>query len=133
MVQTAACSAAAEGEEMTTSDRFRGAGTLLVKAAEQSAVEYEITLFDIEQITQAEGWIEASAAVLEYAQSATGAQLRLVDGRTVDVTIGRFIDKGSPSRARLIVHDGWQSRGRRQKMIQKLNMAHRQILEHLRS
>jgi hypothetical protein len=100
-----------EGEEVTTPDRFRGTGTLLVKGAEQSPVEYEITLFVIEQVTQAEGWIEANAAVLEYAQSASGGQLRLGDGRTVDVTIGRFIDRGSPSRAQLVVHDGWQSWG----------------------
>ena len=58
-----------------------------------------------------EGWVEAGPAVLKYAQSATGAQLRLADGRIVDVSIGRFTASGSPSRAQLIVHDGWQSWG----------------------
>jgi hypothetical protein len=28
--------------------------------AEQSPVQYEITLFEVEQVTRAEGWIEAS-------------------------------------------------------------------------
>ncbi len=78
---------------MTSTDQFRGTGTLLVKGAEQSPVEYEITLFHIEQITRSEGWIEASAAVLEYAQNATGAQLRMSDGRTIDVTVGKFTSK----------------------------------------
>jgi hypothetical protein len=45
---------------MTNPDRFRGTGTLFVKGAEQSPVQYEITLFEVEQVTRAEGWIEAS-------------------------------------------------------------------------
>jgi hypothetical protein len=91
---------------VTDPDRFRGTGTLLVKGAEQSPVQYEITLFEVEQVTRAEGWVEAGPAVLTYAQSATGSQLRLSDGRVVDVSIGSFIVKGHPSRAKLIVHGG---------------------------
>ena len=91
---------------MTDPDRFRGTGTLLVKGAEQSSAQYEITLFEVEQVTRAEGWIEAGLGVLAYAQSATGAQLRLSDGRIVDVSIGSLTVKTSPSRAHLIVHGG---------------------------
>jgi len=91
---------------MTVPDRFRGTGTLLVKGAEQSPVEYEITLFEVDQVMRIEGWIEAGHGVLTYAQSASGAQLRLSDGRVVDVSIGGFTVKGSPSRAQLIVHGG---------------------------
>jgi hypothetical protein len=93
--------------KVTDPTRFRGTGTLLVKGAEQSPVEYEITLFEVDQVMRTEGWVEAGPAVLEYAQRASGAQLRLSDGRTVDISIGSFIVKGSPSRAQLIVHDGW--------------------------
>ena len=96
---------------MTIPPRFRGTGTLFVKGAEQSPVEYEITLFEVDTLIRAEGWVEAGAAVLTYAQSATGARLRLSDGRMVDISIGSFSVKGSPSRAQLIVHDGWQSWG----------------------
>ncbi|MBR1287282.1 hypothetical protein JQ597_35030 [Bradyrhizobium sp. AUGA SZCCT0177] len=91
---------------MTDPTRFRGTGTLFVKGAEESPVEYEITLFEVDTIMRAEGWVEAGPAVLTYAQSASGAQLRLSDGRVVDVSIGGFIVKGSPSRAELIVHGG---------------------------
>jgi hypothetical protein len=78
----------------------------LVKAAEQSPVQYEITLFEVEQVMKAEGWIEASLGVLTYAQSATGAQLKLSDGRIVDVSIGSLTVRTSPCRAHLIVHGG---------------------------
>lgn len=91
---------------MTDPDRFRGTGMLLVKGAEQSPVQYEITVFEVEQVMQAEGWIETGLRVLYYAQSASGAQLRLSDGRIVDVTVGNFVVKGDPSRAQLIVHGG---------------------------
>ena len=91
---------------MTVPTRFRGTGTLFVKGAEQSPVEYEITLFKVDTLIRAEGWVEAGAAVLTYAQSAAGAQLGLSDGRMVDVSIGTFSVKGSPSRAHLIVHEG---------------------------
>ena len=91
---------------MTVLNRVRGTGTLFIKGAEQSPVEYEITLFEVDTLIRAEGWLEAGAAVLTYAQSATGAQLRLSDGRTVDISIGSFSVKGSPSRAELIVHEG---------------------------
>jgi hypothetical protein len=63
-------------------------------------------LFEVEQVTRAEGWIEAGLGVLAYAQNATGAQLRLSDGRIVDVRIGSLTVKTSPSRAHLIVHGG---------------------------
>jgi hypothetical protein len=91
---------------MTVPTRFRGTGTLLVKGAEQSPVEYEITLFEVDTVIRAEGWVEAGPAVLTYARSASGAQLRLSDGRVVDVSIGSFSVKGNPSRAELIVHAG---------------------------
>jgi hypothetical protein len=91
---------------MTDPDRFRGTGTLLVKGAEQSPVKYEITLFEVDQVPHAKGWIEAGRGVLEYAQSASGAQLRLSDGRILDVSIGGLTVKSSPSRAELIVHGG---------------------------
>ena len=42
--------------------------------------------------------------MIEPKRYATGAQLRLSDGRMADVSIGRFIAQGSPSRAELIVH-----------------------------
>lgn len=77
-----------------------------MKGAEQSPVQYEITLFEVDQVTHAESWIEAGLGVLDYAQNASGAQLRLSDGRVVDVSIGSFSVKGSPSRAELIVHGG---------------------------
>ena len=91
---------------MTVPTRFRGTGTLLVKGAEQSPVEYEITLIEVDTVIRAVGWVEAGRAVLTYAQSASGAQLRLSDGQVVDVSIGSFIVKSSPSRAELIVHGG---------------------------
>ncbi|MBR1152822.1 hypothetical protein [Bradyrhizobium sp. JYMT SZCCT0428] len=91
---------------MTDATRFRGTGTLFVKGAEESPVEYEITLFEVDTILRAEGWVEAGPAVLTYAQSASGAQLRLSDGRFVDVSIGGFIVEGNPSRAELITHGG---------------------------
>ena len=91
---------------MTVPTRFGGTGTLFVKGAEQSPVQYEITLFDVEQVTRAEGWLETGLRVLCYAQNSSGAQLRLSDGRLVDVSVGNFIVKGHPSRAQLIVHGG---------------------------
>ena len=91
---------------MTVPTRFRGSGTLFVKGAQETQVEYEITLFEVDTQTRAVGWIEAGPAVLTYAQTASGAQLRLNDGRMVDVSIGRFTVKGSPSRVELIVHAG---------------------------
>jgi hypothetical protein len=91
---------------MTDPTRFRGTGTLFVKGAEESPVEYEITLFEVDTSMRAKGWVEAGAAVLTYAQNASGVQLRLSDGRMVDVSIGSFSVKGSPSRAELIVHGG---------------------------
>jgi hypothetical protein len=45
-------------------------------------------------------------AGLTYAQSSTGAQLKLNDGRAVEVSVGSFIVKSHPSRAALIVHGG---------------------------
>jgi hypothetical protein len=91
---------------MTDPTRFRGTGALLVKGVEESLVEYEITLFEVDAIMRAKGWVEAGPAVLSYAQSVSGAQLRLSDERVVDVSIGSFSVKGSPSRAELIVHGG---------------------------
>jgi hypothetical protein len=97
----------AEGEgKMIVPTRFRGSGTLFVKGAEESPVEYEITLFEVDTQIRAEGWIEAGPAVLTYAQTTSGAQLRLNDGRLVDVSIGSLTVKGRPSRAELIVHGG---------------------------
>jgi hypothetical protein len=91
---------------MTAPTRFRGTGTLLVKGAEQSPVEYEITVFVVDTVIRTEGWIEASPGVLTYAQSTSGVQLRLGDGGVVEVSVGRFSVKSSPSRAELIVHGG---------------------------
>ena len=104
------CRAGLESEsKVTDPTRFWGTGKLLAKGAEQSSVEYEITLFEVDQAICAEGWVEADPSVLEHAQRASGAQFRLSDGRTIDISIGSFIVEGNPSRARLIVHDGWQS------------------------
>jgi hypothetical protein len=50
--------------------------------------------------------VEAGLGVLTYAQSSSGAQLKLSDGRVVEVSVGSFIVKGTPSRAELIVHGG---------------------------
>ena len=86
---------------MTDPKRLHGNGTLFVKGAQETHVDYEITLFQVDTQILAEGWVEAGAAVLTYAQTASGAQLRLND-----VSIGRFTVKGSPSRAELIVHAG---------------------------
>ena len=86
--------------------RFRGKGTLLVRGAEQSQVEYEITVFEVDTVRRTEGWVEAGLGVLTYAQSSTGAQLKLNDGRAVEVSVGSFIVKSHPSRAALIVHGG---------------------------
>lgn len=83
----------------------------MVKGTEQSSVEYEITEFEVDQVLRTAGWIEASAGVLSYAHSATGAQLKLTDGQIVDVSIGCFIVNGSPSRAssrRLVKLNGEQ-------------------------
>ena len=93
----------------TDPTRFHGTGTLFVKGAEQSSVAYEITLFEVDQAICAEGWVEADTAVLEHAQRASGAQFRLSDGHTIDISIGSFLVEGNPSRAQMIVHDGWQS------------------------
>src|SRR5450755_1297667 len=52
--------AGAEGEnKVTVPTRFRGKGTLLVKGAEQSPVEYEITAFEVDAVIRTEGWVEA--------------------------------------------------------------------------
>jgi hypothetical protein len=91
---------------MTVPTRFCGIGVLFVKGAEQSPVQYEITLFEADQVMRTEGWIEAGPGVLTYAQSASGVQLKLSDERVLDVSIGSFTVRGSPSRAELIVHDG---------------------------
>ena len=64
------------GHSMTVPIRFCGTGTLLVKGAEQSPVEYEITVFEVDTVIRTEGWIEASPGVLTYAQSTSGVQLR---------------------------------------------------------
>jgi hypothetical protein len=79
MIHPSARGAETEGGTVTTPDRFRGTGTLLIKGAEQSPVEYEITLFDIEQIMQAERWIEASAAVLEPEPGSAGSSRWLAE------------------------------------------------------
>ena len=92
---------------MTVPTRFRGTGTLLVKGAEQAPVEYEITVFEVNMVIRTEGWIEAGLGVLAYAQSSSGAQLRLSDGRVVEVSVGSFNVRSDPtSRAELIVHGG---------------------------
>jgi hypothetical protein len=91
---------------MTVPTRFRGTWTLLVKGAEQSPVEYEITVFEVNTVIRNEGWIEAGPGVLTYAQSSSGAQLRLSDGTIVEVSVGSFIVKSSPARAELVVHGG---------------------------
>jgi hypothetical protein len=91
---------------MIVPTRFRGSGTLFVKGAEESPVEYEISLFEVDNQIRAGGWVEAGPAVLTYAQTTSGAQLRLNDGRMVDVSIGSLTVKGSPSRAELMVHGG---------------------------
>ena len=94
------------GHSMTVPIRFCGTGTLLVKGAEQSPVEYEITVFEVDTVIRTEGWIEAGPGVLTYAQCTSGALLRLSDGRVVEVSVGSFSVKSSPSRAELIVHGG---------------------------
>ena len=98
----------AEGEnKVTVPTRFRGKGTLLVKGAEQSPVEYEITAFEVDAVIRTEGWVEAGLGVLTYAQSSSGVHLRLSDGQVVEVSVGSFtVKKSNPSRAELIVHGG---------------------------
>jgi hypothetical protein len=97
----------AEGEsKVTVPTRFRGKGTLLVRGAEQSPVEYEITVFEVDTVRRTEGWVEAGLGVLTYAQSSSEAYLRLSDGRVVEVSVGSFTVKSNPSRAELIVHGG---------------------------
>jgi hypothetical protein len=91
---------------MTDPTRFRGKGILLVRGAEHSPVEYEITVFEVDTVRRAEGWVEAGLGVLAYAQSSTGAQLKLNDGHALEVSVGSFIVKSNPSRAALIVHSG---------------------------
>jgi len=92
---------------MTVPTRFPEKGTLLVKGAEQAPVEYEITVFEVNMAIRTEGWIEAGLGVLAYAQSSSGAQLRLSDGRVVEVSVGSFNVRRDPtSRAELIVHGG---------------------------
>src|ERR1019366_2903696 len=100
--------ALAEGEnKVTVPTRFRGKGTLLVKGAEQSTVEYEITAFEVDAVIRTEGWVEAGLGVLTYAQSSSGVHLRLSDGQVVEVSVGSFtVKKSNPSRAELIVHGG---------------------------
>jgi hypothetical protein len=91
---------------VTVPTRFRGKGTLLVSGAEQSPVEYEITVFEVDTVRRTAGWVEAGLGVLTYAQSSSGAHLRLSDGRVVEVSVGSFTVKSNPSRAELIVHGG---------------------------
>jgi hypothetical protein len=92
---------------VTVPTRFRGKGTLLVKGAEQSPVEYEITAFEVDAVIRTEGWVEAGLGVLTYAQSSSGVHLRLSDGQVVEVSVGSFtVKKSNPSRAELIVHGG---------------------------
>ena len=79
----------------------------LGQGAEQAPVEYEITVFEVNMVIRTEGWIEAGLGVLAYAQSSSGAQLRLSDGRVAEVSVGSFNVRSDPtSRAELIVHGG---------------------------
>jgi hypothetical protein len=91
---------------MITPNRIHGTGILMAKGAEQSPVEYEVTAFEVNMIIRTAGWIEAGHDVLTSAQSASGALLKLTDGRIVDVSVGSVSVTGNPSRAELIVHDG---------------------------
>jgi hypothetical protein len=64
-------------------------------------------VFEVNMVIRTEGWIEAGLGVLAYAQSSSGAQLRLSDGRVVEVSVGSFNVRRDPtSRAELIVHGG---------------------------
>ncbi len=91
---------------MTVEARYIGTGSLLFKGAEHSPVPYEITLSEITGIRRLEGWIEATVGILSQAHSSGGTQLRLSDGKIVDVSMGSFRASGATARAELIVHSG---------------------------
>jgi hypothetical protein len=75
---------------MITPNRIHGTGILMAEGADQSPVEYEVTAFEVNMIIRTGGWIEAGHDVLTSAQSASGALLKLTDGRIVDVSVGSF-------------------------------------------
>jgi hypothetical protein len=90
---------------MTEKKRLAGTGTLIVKGADEASVRYEITTYVANNARRVDASIEAGRGVIEHAFRASGAQLRLDDGRVLEVQIGNHSVTSDPAvKAELIIN-----------------------------